>query len=91
MEKIKNDLAQEFLAIFADKLNNGGYEVIAEAADNVLLIRPAIINLDVNTPDTMVAGRFQCKDGESRMIQGDSGVEAVLIADLHSAIRTLDS
>ena len=38
-------------------LKNGGYAVVDEAADDVLLIRPAIINLDVNAPDTPTAGR----------------------------------
>jgi hypothetical protein len=56
MEKIKNSLASEFKTIFADELKKGGYEVVDEAAEDVLLIRPAIINLDVNAPDTMSAG-----------------------------------
>lgn len=56
MEKIKNDLAREFATVFAEELNNGGYEVVTQAADDVLLIRPAIINLDVNAPDTPSAG-----------------------------------
>jgi hypothetical protein len=56
MEKIKNSLASEFKTVFADELKNGGYEVVEEAAEDVLLIRPAIINLNVNAPDTMSAG-----------------------------------
>jgi hypothetical protein len=57
MEKIKKSLAKEFETIFTDALKNGGYAVVEEAADDVLLIRPAIINLDVNAPDTPTAGR----------------------------------
>jgi len=56
MEKIKNSLAEEFHTIFRETLEEGGYEVVDEAADDVLLIRPAIINLDVNAPDTPRAG-----------------------------------
>ena len=52
MEKIKTDLAKEFHDVFKTTLENGGYEVVGEAAEDVLLIRPAIINLDVNAPDT---------------------------------------
>jgi len=57
MEKIKKNLASEFATVFVEELNNGGYEVVTQAAEDVLLIRPAIINLDVNAPDTPTAGR----------------------------------
>ena len=57
VEKIKNNLAQEFHAVFRKTLEDGGYEIVEESADDVLLVRPAIINLDVNAPDTMSAGR----------------------------------
>jgi hypothetical protein len=57
MEKIKGDLAKEFQTVFKKTLEDGGYEVVDEVAEDVLLVRPAIINLDVNAPDTMSAGR----------------------------------
>jgi hypothetical protein len=57
VEKIKGDLAKEFQTVFKKTLEDGGYEVVDEAAEDVLLVRPAIINLDVNAPDTMSAGR----------------------------------
>jgi hypothetical protein len=57
VEKIKNDLAKEFQEVFRQTLEDGGYEVVDESAEDVLLVRPAIINLDVNAPDTMRAGR----------------------------------
>ena len=57
IEKIKGDLAKEFQAVFKKTLEDGGYEVVEESAEDVLLVRPAIINLDVNAPDTMSAGR----------------------------------
>jgi hypothetical protein len=43
--------------VFRQTLEDGGYEVVDESAEDVLLVRPAIINLDVNAPDTMRAGR----------------------------------
>jgi len=57
IEKIKNNLAQEFNTVFRKTLEDGGYEVVEESDEDVLLVRPAIINLDVNAPDTQRAGR----------------------------------
>ena len=57
VEKIKNNLAKEFQEVFRKTLEDGGYAVVDESAEDVLLVRPAIINLDVNAPDTMRAGR----------------------------------
>ena len=56
MENIKNRLAQEFHTVFSKTLQDGGYDVVDESAEDVLLLRPAIINLDVNAPDTPRAG-----------------------------------
>jgi hypothetical protein len=55
--KIKQDLAQEFETILTEAMNSGGYEVVTEAADDVLLIRPFIINLDIVAPETHGSGR----------------------------------
>ena len=57
VERIKNRLAEEFRAVFTAVLEEGGYPVVDAAGDDVLLVRPAIINLDVTAPDTMRAGR----------------------------------
>ena len=57
VEKIKTDLAKEFQEVFRKTLEDGGYEIVDESGEDVLLVRPAIINLDVNAPDTMSAGR----------------------------------
>jgi len=56
IEGIKTRLATEFNEVFGKTLTEGGYPVVTEAGDNVLLIRPAIINLDVNAPDKPTAG-----------------------------------
>jgi hypothetical protein len=55
--KIKKEVAQEFSTVFTDKLTAGGYEVVTEAGDTVLLVTPAIINLVINAPETSGAGR----------------------------------
>ena len=46
-----------FIDAFTDVLEDGGYEVVSGAGEDVLLVRPAIINLDVAAPDLNTAGR----------------------------------
>lgn len=57
MEDMKKRLATEFDTVFREKLTEAGYPVVDEPGDAVLLLRPAIINLDVTAPDTMSANR----------------------------------
>lgn len=58
MDRIRNRLAEEFTVVFAEVLQeNDGYELVEERGDDVLILRPAIINLDVNAPDTRNTGR----------------------------------
>lgn len=57
IEEIKENLADAFREVFEGKLSEGGYPVVTEAADDVLLLRPAIVNLDVHAPDVPAAGR----------------------------------
>ena len=57
MERIKADVATQFERVFAERLEAAGYEVVDGANDDVLLLRPAIIDLDITAPDTRTAGR----------------------------------
>jgi hypothetical protein len=57
MEEMKATMAQEFRDIFTQVLEDGGYPVVDEAAEDVLLVRPAIINLDPTAPDSPNPGR----------------------------------
>lgn len=57
MERMKADLAELFLEVFTEELTEGGYELTEEIAEDVLLVRPAIVNLDVTTPDTNTPNR----------------------------------
>jgi hypothetical protein len=58
MEKIKEAVSTMFKEVFTEKLTeNGGYTLADEAGEDVLYIRPAVIDLDVTAPDTMTAGR----------------------------------
>ena len=57
VERMKTDLAAEFKKVFVDELQNkGGYQVVDVAAPDVLLLRPALLNVEVNAPDIMTAG-----------------------------------
>lgn len=58
MEEMKADLSAEFLRIFTDELQEkGGYPVVTGGGEDVLVLRPAIIDLDVTAPDIQSAGR----------------------------------
>ena len=57
MERIKADVATLFERVFTERLEDAGYEVVDMANEDVLLLRPAIIDLDITAPDTRTAGR----------------------------------
>lgn len=52
MERMKADLAKEFRDVFTTVLTEGGYKVVDDTGENVLLVRPAVIDLDPRAPDT---------------------------------------
>mgnify|MGYP001815834546 FL=1 len=56
MEKIKEKVASEFKRVFTKELTSGGYQVVDENAADVMLLRPAIINLEVTAPDLPSVG-----------------------------------
>jgi hypothetical protein len=72
MERIKTDVAALFKQVFTERLEaDNGYEVVDVAGDDVLLIRPAIIDLDITAPDTRDAGRtrtFTASAGAATLI-----------------------
>jgi hypothetical protein len=54
---MKSGLAAEFKKVFTDELQNkGGYQVVDTAAPDVLVLRPALLNVEVNAPDIMRPG-----------------------------------
>jgi hypothetical protein len=58
MDEIRAGLSAEFRRIFTDELQNkGGYQVVTTGGEDVLVLRPAIIDLDVTAPDTLEPGR----------------------------------
>ena len=57
MERIQNDVATLFREVFTKELLDGGYELAEEAGEDVLLVKPAIVDLDVIAPDVQHSSR----------------------------------
>ena len=56
MEKIQDDVATLFREVFTKELTEGGYQLVEQAGEDVLLVKPAIVNLDVVAPDLQSSG-----------------------------------
>lgn len=69
MEKIRNSLSELFRQVFTEELTkNGGYTMATSPGEQVMMIKPAIVDLDVVAPDTDNAGyRLQYTDSSGRM------------------------
>lgn len=53
MQRIKTELATLFTTVFKQELQNtGGYVLVEGGAEDVLIVRPAIVDLNVLAPDT---------------------------------------
>lgn len=57
MVKIQNDVAELFRQVFTKELVDGGYTMADEPGPDVLLIKPAIVDLDVEAPDIQSSTR----------------------------------
>ena len=57
MERIQEDIATLFRDAFTKELQDGGYELVEEAGDDVLILVPAIVDLDIIAPDLQNASR----------------------------------
>jgi hypothetical protein len=52
MEKIKKKVADGFREVFTEELQTkGGYAIVDQSGEDVLIVRPAIMNLDITAPD----------------------------------------
>ncbi len=63
-DRIKDTVAMEFTRIFTEELDKGGYPVVSTldtgvSNENLLILRPAIVDLDVTAPDVPTPGRSQ--------------------------------
>ena len=80
VERIKNDLANLFNEVFLEELTeNGGYEVVSEAASDVMRISPKIADLDVYAPETNWSG------GANRSYTDSSG-KMTLKLEIYDAV-----
>jgi hypothetical protein len=58
MEKIKKEAAKLLHETFQNELDEkGGYKFVTAPDDNVMILRPALIDLEITAPDIPVAGR----------------------------------
>jgi hypothetical protein len=58
VERIKNDVAMLFNQTFEEEMANvAGYTLVTETGPGVLILKPAIIDLDVHAPDVRSASR----------------------------------
>jgi hypothetical protein len=53
---IKKRLATEFNKVFTREMTKAGHEVVDEVGPDVLLLRPALLNVEVSAPDIPTAG-----------------------------------
>ena len=56
MQRIQDALSKEFKTVFTRELERGGYEITTELDSDVLILRPALVNLDVTAPDLNTPG-----------------------------------
>jgi len=56
MQKITTEVAAEFKKVFTKVLEKGGYEIVTEAGPDVMIVRPALINMRISAPDLPTAG-----------------------------------
>ena len=66
MERIQADMQSLFRDVFTERLEAAGYEIVNTPDYDVLVLRPAIIDLDITAPD---AGRV----GRSRTFSSSTG------------------
>ena len=79
IDRIKTGVSELFNSVFIEALEaDDGFEIVSEADYDVLLIRAAIIDLDITAPDTSSAGR-------SRTYTADSGA-ATLYIELYDSV-----
>jgi hypothetical protein len=76
--KIKQALAEEFRKVFTEELTKNGYPVVNEDGEDVLRVSAAIVNLYINAPEKMSAGR-------SRTYTTSAG-HATLVAELRDSV-----
>ena len=78
MDKMKTELAGLFRDVFTEVLEQGGYELVTERAEDVLIIKPAIINLNIAAPEN--------KSTSDRRTYSESVGEMTLYLELYDSV-----
>jgi hypothetical protein len=65
VERIKADVADLLEDVFIERLEAAGYPIVNVADEDVLVLRPAIVDLDVVAPDTRQTGRSRTYTAET--------------------------
>ena len=85
MDRMRSEVAAELRDVFTQELEEGGYPVVGSAGEDVLLISPKIVDLDIWAPDVYQrsAGRTTAYTENSgyltlNMDLADSESEAVI-------------
>jgi len=80
IQQIKDEVAKEFNKVFSKELERGGYRMATEAAQDVMIMRPAIINLAITAPDIATAWR-------SATVVADAG-QLTLYAEFYDSLTS---
>ncbi len=67
VQRIRAELSKVFREVFAESLSKGGYPLVEANGDDVLLVRAALIDVNINAPQSSQA------TGESRSYVLDPG------------------
>ena len=64
MQDIKKKVAGEFKTVFSKRLEKGGYKITETIGPDVMVLRPAIINLEITAPSSLtdLAGAVVVRD-----------------------------
>lgn len=67
MKRIEEDVATLFREVFTEELTSAGYELVKQADADVMIVKPAIVDLDVVAPDIQTSSNsrsFSDRGGE---------------------------
>ncbi len=95
IDRIRRELAQITYDTFTKVLGEGGYTIAQAPAEGVLQVRPNIVNLYINAPDTMDAGRsrsYVLDAGEMTMsLELRDSITGTLLAQARDRKRGTDT
>jgi hypothetical protein len=91
LTKIRTDLAAMAKSVFAKALSDGGYEIVTDAGDGVLVITPNIVNVFINAPAVPTPGRsktYTMDAGSATLaLQVNDAVTGTLLAVVYDQKR----